>query len=134
MTLAKFMIPNLLMISIACIPLSSSLYNSAHISTRAATGILWSSGNKAMSLKHSMIVGLSSKTSKIFWRRVSNSVLESRIERPCDSSFTILCHKLSGRLLSDVAMTLTVSGKPWQLLTTCNSLQANLVRNQIIIT
>ncbi|RDX86375.1 hypothetical protein CR513_32301, partial [Mucuna pruriens] len=68
MTLARFMESNLLMMAIASMPSLSSPYNSAHISMRAVTGILWSSGNKPRSMKHSFMTVLSSKTSKIFWR------------------------------------------------------------------
>nr|KYP32283.1 hypothetical protein KK1_047076 [Cajanus cajan] len=61
-------------------PSSSSPYDSAHRSMRALTGILWSSGNNPKSMKHSLTMELSSKTSKIFSRKVSNSMLESSIE------------------------------------------------------
>lgn len=127
---ARFMETNLLMMAIASMPSSSSPYNSAHISMREATGILWSSGNNARSMKHSLMMGLSCKTSKIFWNWVSNSVLESSIEWSSDSSFNVFCHNSLGWWLSDVPITLMASGKPLQFLTTWISVEANTVSNQ----
>ena len=118
MTLIKFRVIKSWTMAIALIPSSSRLYSSAHISMRTVTGILWSSGNSPISMKHSFSL-TSSNISKLCWRRQSKSVLlDSRMDWLFKRSF-ISSHFSKGWLRSDPAMTFSTNGEPLQAFTLC---------------
>ena len=100
---------------------SSFSYDSVHISMRAATGILWSSGNEPRSKKHSLMIAISlSETTKLLWRRRSNSVSKSRMEESLDHAISICFHISVLCPQSDPPATIIASGNPWQPSTICN--------------
>jgi hypothetical protein len=110
----------------ASMPSSSSSYNSAHISMRAATGILWSSGNKPRSRKHFLMTSLSKK-SRLFWRQTSRSRSESRIERPLHHFFTQLFKTSADCPRSDPPITLRARGNPPQTFSICKCRPPNKI-------